>query len=153
MFKTYLILLSQSTNPFRPFSFSGQYCLKDTLPLKPFLLSNHLLRKLVCSINQHLEECFIEKRLKKSSGDELAVKVVIGPGCWVNGVDDGGVSIAISSMGVQLLSMLLLSLALSYYYGIVRVYYNNGWDNICYDSYYSFSEANIICHRLGYTGG
>ena len=40
----------------------------------------------------------------------------------------------------------------SYYYGIVRVYYDNGWGNICYDSYYSFTEADVICHQLGYTG-
>ena len=38
----------------------------------------------------------------------------------------------------------------SYYYGIVRVYYN-GWGNIC-DYYYSSTEANVICHQLGYTG-
>ena len=40
----------------------------------------------------------------------------------------------------------------SYYYGIVRVYYNNGWGNICNDYYYSSTEANVICHQLGYTG-
>ena len=40
----------------------------------------------------------------------------------------------------------------SYYYGIVRVYYNNGWGNICDDYYYNFAEANVICHQLGYTG-
>ena len=39
----------------------------------------------------------------------------------------------------------------SYYYGIVKVYYN-GWGNICDDYYYSFTEANVICHQLGYTG-
>ena len=39
----------------------------------------------------------------------------------------------------------------SYYYGIVRVYYN-GWGNICYDYYYNSVEANVICHQLGYTG-
>ena len=41
--------------------------------------------------------------------------------------------------------------SLSYYYGIVRVYYN-GWGNICDDYHYSFTEANVICHQLGYTG-
>ena len=40
----------------------------------------------------------------------------------------------------------------SYYYGIVRVYYNNGWGNICDDYYYNSTEANVICHHLGYTG-
>uniref|UniRef100_A0A1X7U078 SRCR domain-containing protein n=1 Tax=Amphimedon queenslandica TaxID=400682 RepID=A0A1X7U078_AMPQE len=39
----------------------------------------------------------------------------------------------------------------SYYYGTVRVYYN-GWGNICDDYYYSYTEANVICHQLGYTG-
>ena len=40
----------------------------------------------------------------------------------------------------------------SYYYGIVRVYYNNGWGNICNHYYYDSTEANVICHQLGYTG-
>ena len=40
----------------------------------------------------------------------------------------------------------------SYYYGIVRVYYNNKWGNICDDYYYNSAEANVICHQLGYTG-
>ena len=39
----------------------------------------------------------------------------------------------------------------SYYYGIVRVAYN-GWGNICDDFYYSSTEANVICHQLGFTG-
>ena len=39
----------------------------------------------------------------------------------------------------------------SYYYGIVRVFYN-GWGNICDDYQYSSTEANVICHQLGYTG-
>ena len=40
----------------------------------------------------------------------------------------------------------------SYYYGIVRLYYNYGWGNICDDYYHSSTEANVICHQLGYTG-
>ena len=39
----------------------------------------------------------------------------------------------------------------TYYYGTVRIYYN-GWGNICYDNYYSYNDANVICHQLGYTG-
>ena len=34
----------------------------------------------------------------------------------------------------------------------MRVYYNNGWGNICDDYYYNSAEANVICHQLGYTG-
>ena len=40
----------------------------------------------------------------------------------------------------------------SYYYGIVQIYINNRWGNICDDSYYSQYEADVICHQLGYTG-
>ena len=43
------------------------------------------------------------------------------------------------------------SASTSYYYGTVRVYYS-GWGNICYDNYYSSTDANVICHQLGYTG-
>ena len=43
------------------------------------------------------------------------------------------------------------SASTSYYYGTVRIYYN-GWGNICYDNYYSYNDANVICHQLGYTG-
>ena len=39
----------------------------------------------------------------------------------------------------------------SYYYGVVRVYYN-GLGNICDDYLYDSTEANVICHQLGYTG-
>ena len=30
--------------------------------------------------------------------------------------------------------------------------YYNGWGNICDDYYYNSTEANVICHQLGYTG-
>ena len=40
----------------------------------------------------------------------------------------------------------------SYYYGIVQVYINSGFGNICDDYYYSSYEAHVICHQLGYTG-
>ena len=40
----------------------------------------------------------------------------------------------------------------SYYFGIVQIYINNGWGNICYDNNYNQHEADVICHQLGYTG-
>ena len=40
----------------------------------------------------------------------------------------------------------------SYYYGIVQIYINNDWGNICDDISYSSTEAHVICHQLGYTG-
>ena len=38
--------------------------------------------------------------------------------------------------------------------GIVRVYYNGQWGNICNDYYddFGYDEANVVCHQLGYTG-
>ena len=41
--------------------------------------------------------------------------------------------------------------SVTYYYGVVRVYYN-GWGNICDDIYCNAAEAHIICHQLGYSG-
>ena len=40
----------------------------------------------------------------------------------------------------------------SYYYGIVQVYLNSEWGNICFDYNYGLYEADVICHQLGYTG-
>ena len=40
----------------------------------------------------------------------------------------------------------------SYYYGIVQIWYNGQWGNICDDYYYNQNEADVICHQLGYTG-
>ena len=40
----------------------------------------------------------------------------------------------------------------SYYYGIVQIWYNGQWGNICDDHDYNQYEADVICHQLGYTG-
>ena len=40
----------------------------------------------------------------------------------------------------------------SYYYGIVQIWYNRQWGNICDDSDYNLYEADVICHQLGYIG-
>ena len=40
----------------------------------------------------------------------------------------------------------------SQYYGIVQIWYNGQWDNICDDSYYDQHEADVIRHQLGYIG-
>jgi hypothetical protein len=36
--------------------------------------------------------------------------------------------------------------------GIVQIYYNSAWGNICDDSSLGFTEANVICRQLGFTG-
>ena len=40
----------------------------------------------------------------------------------------------------------------SYTAGIAQIYYNNTWGNICDDSDFTSTEANVICHQLGYSG-
>ena len=40
----------------------------------------------------------------------------------------------------------------SYYYGIVQIWHNKQWGNICDDSQYHQYEADVICHQLGYIG-
>ena len=40
----------------------------------------------------------------------------------------------------------------SYYYGIVQIWYNEEWGNICDDDDYDQYEADVICHQLGYIG-
>ena len=44
------------------------------------------------------------------------------------------------------------SYSTSYYYGIVEIWYNGEWGNICDDVQYDQNEADVICHQLGYTG-
>ena len=36
--------------------------------------------------------------------------------------------------------------------GIVEIYYNGNWGNICDDTSFGITEADVICHQLSYTG-
>ena len=36
--------------------------------------------------------------------------------------------------------------------GIVQIYLDNEWGNICNDFWFGATEANVVCHQLGYTG-
>ena len=41
----------------------------------------------------------------------------------------------------------------SYSSGIVQVYYNGQWGNICNDLFnFDYNGATVLCHQLGYTG-
>ena len=58
----------------------------------PILLGNCPLCKSVCSIKNIWTIVSSKNRLKKSSGVEVVVNVILGPGCWTNGSGVGGVS-------------------------------------------------------------
>ena len=36
--------------------------------------------------------------------------------------------------------------------GVVQVWWNGQWGNICDDSSFGFDEADVICHHLGWSG-
>ena len=36
--------------------------------------------------------------------------------------------------------------------GIVEIYYEGAWGNICNDNHFGYNEANVICHQLAFTG-
>ena len=36
--------------------------------------------------------------------------------------------------------------------GIVQIYYSGTWGNICDDLDFGFTEADVVCHQLGYSG-
>ena len=38
----------------------------------------------------------------------------------------------------------------SYSSGRVQIYFNNEWGNICDDGPFFTTEANVICHQLGF---
>ena len=40
----------------------------------------------------------------------------------------------------------------TYYYGIIQIWYNGEWGNICDDDDNDQYEADVICHQLGYIG-
>ena len=40
----------------------------------------------------------------------------------------------------------------SYSHGIVQIYMDNQWGNICKDSKFKQKEADVFCHQLSYTG-
>ena len=41
--------------------------------------------------------------------------------------------------------------SLDYTSGIVQVYQNGQWTNICRRNTFSLTEAHVLCHQLGYT--
>ena len=36
--------------------------------------------------------------------------------------------------------------------GIVEIYYSGSWGNICYGYTFGQTEADVICHQMGYIG-
>ena len=40
----------------------------------------------------------------------------------------------------------------SYSHGIIQIYMDNQWGNICKDSKFRQKEADVVCHQLSYTG-
>ena len=40
----------------------------------------------------------------------------------------------------------------SYSSGLVQIVYNGQWGNICGDGTFGLTEAEVICHQLGFTG-
>ena len=36
--------------------------------------------------------------------------------------------------------------------GRVQLVYDSEWGNICWDANFGLTEADVICHQLGYTG-
>ena len=63
------------------------------------------------------------------------------------------VNVASSHIGFGTIRLYRNGYTLSFYDdGIVQIYINGQWGNICDDTYYGQYEADVICHQLGYTG-
>ena len=61
--------------------------------------------------------------------------------------------ILISGIGaLRLVKNNYYSTVQAFSFGIVEIYYNPVWGNICDDSYFGYNEANVICHQLAFTG-
>ena len=36
--------------------------------------------------------------------------------------------------------------------GVVQVWWNGQWGNICNDDLFNYDEADVVCHQLGWSG-
>ena len=36
--------------------------------------------------------------------------------------------------------------------GVVQVWWNGQWGNICNDASFGYDEADVVCHQLGWSG-
>ena len=36
--------------------------------------------------------------------------------------------------------------------GVVQVWWNGQWGNICNDASFGYNEADVVCHQLGWSG-
>ena len=45
-----------------------------------------------------------------------------------------------------------IATSLDYTSGVVQVWWNGQWGNICYDTSFGYNEADVICHQLGWSG-
>ena len=40
----------------------------------------------------------------------------------------------------------------NYTSGVVQVWWNGQWGNICNDASFGYDEADVVCHQLGWSG-
>ena len=36
--------------------------------------------------------------------------------------------------------------------GVIQVWWNGQWGNICNDASFGYDEADVVCHQLGWSG-